>query len=209
MAKAAKPRRSKPSKAVTVTTPAEAAVQASLAAKVRERPPLPLLKAETVNGVCQVSHDHPSPQIGGDIISDALASVQKPFIDGLIGQVINATGRHDNMASANFMMAAIRGIGPQDETECMIAAQMAATHMLAMAMAGRVANPSNTATFEQVDSHASRLTKLTRTFTMQLDALKRYRTGGEQKVTVQHVNVNEGGQAIVGNVVPIARPGRG
>jgi hypothetical protein len=29
---------------------------------------------------------------------------------------------------------------------------------------------------------------------------KRYRTGGEQKVTVQHVSVNEGGQAIVGNV---------
>jgi hypothetical protein len=35
---------------------------------------------------------------------------------------------------------------------------------------------------------------------MQMEALKRYRTGGEQKVTVQHVSVNEGGQAIVGNV---------
>lgn len=34
----------------------------------------------------------------------------------------------------------------------------------------------------------------------QLEALKRYRTGGEQKVTVQHVTVSEGGQAIVGNV---------
>lgn len=31
-------------------------------------------------------------------------------------------------------------------------------------------------------------------------ALKRYRTGGEQKVTVKRVTVNEGGQAIVGNV---------
>ena len=35
---------------------------------------------------------------------------------------------------------------------------------------------------------------------MQLESLKRYRTGGEQKVVVQHVNVNEGGQAIVGTV---------
>jgi hypothetical protein len=35
---------------------------------------------------------------------------------------------------------------------------------------------------------------------MQMEALKRYRTGGEQKVTVQHVSVSEGGQAIVGNV---------
>jgi hypothetical protein len=33
-----------------------------------------------------------------------------------------------------------------------------------------------------------------------MEALKRYRTGGEQMVTVQHVNVSEGGQAIVGNV---------
>jgi hypothetical protein len=30
--------------------------------------------------------------------------------------------------------------------------------------------------------------------------LKKYRTGGEQKVTVQHVSVNDNAQAIVGNV---------
>jgi hypothetical protein len=38
------------------------------------------------------------------------------------------------------------------------------------------------------------------TFTAQVEALKRYRSGGEQKMTVQHVHVAEGGQAIVGNV---------
>ena len=38
------------------------------------------------------------------------------------------------------------------------------------------------------------------TYATQMEALKRYRTGGEQKVTVQHVSVSEGGQAIVGNV---------
>ena len=44
-----------------------------------------------------------------------------------------------------------------------------------------------------------------------MEALKRYRTGGEQKVTVQHVTVNEGGQAVVGNVSQTpggGRPGR-
>jgi hypothetical protein len=35
---------------------------------------------------------------------------------------------------------------------------------------------------------------------MQIEALKRYRSTGEQKVTVEHVTVNEGGKAIVGNV---------
>jgi hypothetical protein len=42
--------------------------------------------------------------------------------------------------------------------------------------------------------------KLARTFAAQVEALKRYRSGGEQKMTVQHVHVAEGGQAIVGNV---------
>ena len=39
-----------------------------------------------------------------------------------------------------------------------------------------------------------------------METLKRYRTGGTQKVTVEHVTVNAGGQAIVGNV---AAGGRG
>jgi len=33
-----------------------------------------------------------------------------------------------------------------------------------------------------------------------MEALNKYRTGGKQTIQVQHVNVNEGGQAIVGNV---------
>ena len=33
-----------------------------------------------------------------------------------------------------------------------------------------------------------------------MSALKEYRSKGEQKMTVQHVRVAEGGQAIVGNV---------
>jgi hypothetical protein len=35
---------------------------------------------------------------------------------------------------------------------------------------------------------------------MQLEALRRYRNGGQQKVIVEHVTVNQGGQAIVGTV---------
>jgi hypothetical protein len=51
----------------------------------------------------------------------------------------------------------------------------------------------------------SAFNKLTRTFAMQMEALKRYRSGAEQKVTLQHVSVAEGGQAIVGNVTQAPR----
>lgn len=47
---------------------------------------------------------------------------------------------------------------------------------------------------------AESLNKLARTFNLQLEALKRLRSGGEQKVRVKHVHVHEGGQAIVGSV---------
>jgi hypothetical protein len=60
----------------------------------------------------------------------------------------------------------------------------------------------------QQDSAERAFNKLTRTFAMQMEALKRYRSGAEQKVTLQHVSVAEGGQAIVGNVTQVPRENR-
>ena len=79
----------------------------------------------------------------------------------------------------------------------MLAAQMAAVHMASMTFARRLAHVE---TVTQQDSASNAFNKLTRTFATQMEALKRYRSGGEQKMTVQHVHVAEGGQAIVGNV---------
>ncbi len=68
-----------------------------------------------------------------------------------------------------------------------------------MTFARRLAHVDN---ILQQDSAERAFNKLARTFAVQVEALKRYRTGGEQKVTVQHVTVNEGGRAIVGSVSP-------
>jgi hypothetical protein len=96
------------------------------------------------------------------------------------------------------------GVKPRDQVEAMLAAQMAAVQMLTMTFARRLTNVDN---IPQQDSAERAFNKLTRTFTTQIEALKRYRTGGEQKVTVQHVTVGEGGQAIVGNVTQGRRDG--
>ncbi|WP_323762740.1 hypothetical protein [Maricaulis sp.] len=42
--------------------------------------------------------------------------------------------------------------------------------------------------------------RFTRIYTQQLDALNKHHGKGQQKVTVEHVTVNEGGQAVVGSV---------
>ena len=95
------------------------------------------------------------------------------------------------------MLSVVKGVKPVDQVEAMLAAQMATIHIAIMTFARRLANVG---TIPQQDSAERALNKLTRTYTTQMEALKRYRTGGEQRMTVQHVNVSEGGQAIVGNV---------
>jgi hypothetical protein len=77
--------------------------------------------------------------------------------------------------------------------------------MALMTFARRMAHVE---TISQQDSASNAFNKLARTFAAQVEALKRYRSGGEQKMTVQHVHVAEGGQAIVGNVSASA-PGGG
>jgi hypothetical protein len=78
---------------------------------------------------------------------------------------------------------------------------MAVVNMTAMAYGQGLARVE---TLPEQESIERGLNKLMRTFTVQMDALKRYRIGGEQKVTVTHVSIGEGGQAIVGNVTQAA-----
>ncbi len=102
------------------------------------------------------------------------------------------------------MLSAIVGVKPRDDTEAMLIAQMVATHNLAMTFARRL---NHTETIQQQDSAVNGLTKLTRTYAAQMAALKHYRTGGEQRVIVQRVDVRDGGQAVVGGVVNSDRGG--
>jgi len=96
----------------------------------------------------------------------------------------------------NIALAALHGIKPKDELEGMLAVQMVGTHNLAMTFMARAMLEGQTC--DGVDANISRATKLMRTFTAQIEALNRYRGQGQQKVIVEHVHVNEGGQAIVG-----------
>ena len=55
-------------------------------------------------------------------------------------------------------------------------------------------------TFEGRRENLSQANKLSRTYTTLLEALNRHRGKGQQKVTVEHVHVHQGGRAIVGDV---------
>jgi hypothetical protein len=54
--------------------------------------------------------------------------------------------------------------------------------------------------FEGRRENLSQANKLSRTYAVLLDALNHHRGKGQQKVTVEHVHVHSGGQAVVGMV---------
>ncbi|WP_170398790.1 hypothetical protein [Ruegeria arenilitoris] len=96
-----------------------------------------------------------------------------------------------------FMLAAVAELKPRDTVERMLAVQMAATHVAMVRSARWLANSER---IDQVNVHYNGYNKLARTYAAQVEALRKHRNGGKQTVTVQHVNVSDGGQAIVGNV---------
>lgn len=147
----------------------------------------------------EVTIDHPDLQVGSLLLLQALGTTNPDFANGLITQLRSAycKGKVVNAAKLNEVIAMVQGIGPRDETEAMLATQMAAIHDATMAAARQL---GNVATIEQQDSASNMVNKLARTFTSQIETLKKYRSTGEQNIRVQHVNVSEGGQAIVGNV---------
>ena len=143
--------------------------------------------------------DHKDEATGWKHLMASLGTDSADFMAGVLSQLANAVspGKGADEEAINFALAVIAGIEPKDELETMLAMQMVAIHLTTMTFTRRLAHVE---TLDQQHGSERALNKLARTYAMQLEALKRYRTGGEQKVVVQHVNVNEGGQAIVGTV---------
>ena len=80
----------------------------------------------------------------------------------------------------------------------MIGAQLLAAHNAAMECYRRAMIHEQT--FEGRREALSQANKLSRTYATLVEALNRHRGKGQQKVTVEHVHVHAGGQAVVGMV---------
>jgi hypothetical protein len=93
----------------------------------------------------------------------------------------------------------INMLSPQNEMEGVLISQMAGTHILAMEFMRRSILSDQTT--EGSESCVNRASKFISLFLRQVEALERLRgKTGNQKVTVEHVYIGAGGQAIVGNV---------
>ncbi|MBN9347081.1 MAG: hypothetical protein J0I48_12915 [Devosia sp.] len=197
-------RKSKAPVSEYVPTEADKKLMAEWESRDRPRYPRLLIKQES-DGSFASSVKHEEQAIGSlqMIRAMGLNSVSEytMVVDQIVRMTYRAEGPKRMEREANEIIALIVAQKPKGIAEVMLCLQMAAVHVAVARAAGMLVNaellPSHTAA-------ADTLNKLTRTFTMQLDALKKHRTKGrEQRVVVEHKHYNfvaAGAQAVFGDV---------
>ena len=108
------------------------------------------------------------------------------------------TNSEENIAHCEALADALNALKPQDEIEGMLISRLIALHFQSMRYLSSSGNNDNDSQVREM--RVNRSVKLFRIYDETLEALMRYRRKGTQQVVVQHVNVENGGQAIVGNV---------
>ncbi len=93
----------------------------------------------------------------------------------------------------------LQELQPGNAMESMLAVQMFSVHEAALMFLQR--STLKDQTFDGTDANVNRATRLLRLFNAQLETMQKLKgTAGQQKMTVEHVHVHSGGQAIVGQV---------
>jgi hypothetical protein len=156
------------------------------------------------------SVDPPHTDIEGyqALLAAALGSRSPTWITSSINSLILTS--HPKSATApqedriNTALAFMSDIAPQNTVEAALGMQMLATHDMAIEMLRRVRHADM---LPQMEAYGNLATKLSRTFTSQMEALAKLRRGGEQ--VVKYIHVHEGGQAVVAGTINQGAGGSG
>jgi hypothetical protein len=134
-------------------------------------------------------------------LQNALGTTSGDFVEASLLQIQAAARSPFGTISEthiNAAMAMIEAAAPKDEIEAALAVQMACTHTAAMAVLAKLDIAFGTE--KRVAAFGSAAARLMRAFATQVEVLRRLRTGGQQFFRVEHVHINQGAQAIIGNV---------
>jgi hypothetical protein len=160
------------------------------------------VKLERVNA--GFSKTHP-PDGQGEIwcarLKEALGTTSSDFVNASLFQLQRAAQLPCSGISElamNASLALIEATAPQNEIEGALAVQMACAHSAAIAVLARFGGGG--ASEARAAALASAAARLMHAYTAQVETLRRLRHGGNQYVRVEHVHVNDAGQAIIGNV---------
>jgi hypothetical protein len=134
-------------------------------------------------------------------LKKALGTASSDFVNASLLQLQAAAQLHGGGISEiamNAALAVIEAAAPRNEIEGALAVQMACTHTAAISVLARFGGGGGSE--RRVLALASAASRLLRAFSGQVEALRRFRHGGDQYVRVEHVHVSDGGQAMIGNV---------
>lgn len=135
-----------------------------------------------------------------DRLKAALGTTSSDFVNATLVQIQNASrlpcGGISEM-SVNAVLAFIEATRPKNEVETALAIQMACTHAVTMAVLSRVGGAYGSG--RQVAMMAAAASKLLRSYAIQLESLRRLRTGGSQFVRVEHIHLEPNARAVIGN----------
>jgi hypothetical protein len=134
-------------------------------------------------------------------LKKALGTTSSDFVNASLSQLQAAaqlpSGEISETAT-NAALALIEGAAPRNEIEGALAVQMACTHAATMSVLARFRGGGGSE--RRVVALTTAAARLMRAYAAQVETLRRLRHGGDQYVRVEHVHVNDGGQAVIGNV---------
>ena len=136
-----------------------------------------------------------------DRLKAALGTTSSDFVNATLVQIQNASRLPSggiSEISVNAVLAFIEAAEPKNEVEAALAIQMACTHAVLMALLSRAGGAYGGN--RQVAMMAAAATKLLRAYAVQVETLRRLRAGGSQYMRIEHVHLEPGAQAIIGNV---------
>lgn len=143
---------------------------------------------------CEVIVD-PKARYAG--IADADANLEA--VHQLTGAIWVGNSKPEDIdRQTKAAMAQLLAFEPRDAIEGQIALQLIASHNAAVECYRRAMLPGQS--FEGRNAALNQANKLSRTYAQLVESLNRHRGKGQQRVTVEHVHVHAGGQAVVGAV---------
>jgi hypothetical protein len=130
-------------------------------------------------------------QIGAeDIATDVINAIMRPLI-----QLITSQG-DDTESAFNKAITLIAASDPKNQLELMLATQLAMTH-LTLGKSAQLLD-KNYKDVNTINSLGNLYTKLSRLGIDQINTLERMKGKGQQKIIVEKVNIESGGQAAIG-----------
>ena len=155
-------------------------------------------KSQPVKANLEISPEPDSPLIKlieqtgiRDIVPDVVKAIMSP----LINLIANRDG-DDTGSALNKSITLIAASDPKNQLELMLATQLAMTH-ITLGKSARLLD-QNYKGVQTINSLGNLYTKLSRLGIDQINTLERMKGKSQQKIIVEKVNIEAGGQAAIG-----------